>query len=514
MGEEEIMDIEGVNAQLASDALAEAAGLEVEIVDDNHFLCKDGETLETLMELSDFEFSEKEQDEMRSVKKIYFYSKPRPAKATSVGKKGSEDPNIFQAADHINYRYEIMTQLGSGAFGTVFCCLDHKYNSAVAIKVLSSKRSVPGDHEVKALEMLTQLKESGHDKKYKLRCLPMLDSFLFQGHACLVFPVGGQNLFQFLSERRFKGLSMEFIRRIAKQLLEFLYHLRMLGIVHCDLKPENILIQNPLSGQIAVIDFGCAHFLDSPSSEKVIYIQSRMFRAPEVMMRLDYGSEIDLWSMGAILIEARGGKVAFPGADCLDMMQRFAEVLGPPPEYLIQQCKRIDSDLADFYFENMHVKGMAVDLMPVKEEKPPSIRRGSLGAYESADDMGASNSNTALTSTKDLSNVSLDSNGAMPSSLHQTSGNGDVGGGAENSINCVGASRIPSQMHIRRDSGSRHLRIPGGKKIGNLFNAKSKDESFLSFVEMLLRWDPAMRPAPESALEHPWINAAPGPSEI
>ncbi len=42
---------------------------------------------------------------------------------------------IFSEGDHICYRYEILKEVGKGAFGSVLKCLDHKSKANVAIKV-------------------------------------------------------------------------------------------------------------------------------------------------------------------------------------------------------------------------------------------------------------------------------------------------------------------------------------------------------------------------------------------
>ena len=66
------------------------------------------------------------------------------------------------------------------------------------------------------------------------------------------------------------------------------------------------------------------------------YIQSRFYRSPEVMLGLPYTVAIDVWSLGCILIEMHTGEPLFSGSDQLDQMRRLVEVLGMPPESMVE----------------------------------------------------------------------------------------------------------------------------------------------------------------------------------
>jgi serine/threonine protein kinase len=43
------------------------------------------------------------------------------------------------------------------------------------------------------------------------------------------------------------------------------------------------------------------------------YIQSRFYRAPEVLLELDYDCSVDMWSLGCILSEMHTGEPLFTG---------------------------------------------------------------------------------------------------------------------------------------------------------------------------------------------------------
>jgi dual specificity tyrosine-phosphorylation-regulated kinase 2/3/4 len=113
--------------------------------------------------------------------------------------------------------------------------------------------------------------------------------------------------------------------------------LRKHHIIHCDLKPENILLIHPNKSFIKVIDFGSSCFQD----EKIYtYIQSRFYRAPEILLGIPYTPAIDMWSFGCILVELYTGHPLFPGKSEVQLMQLVMEVLGLPPAHLMERATR------------------------------------------------------------------------------------------------------------------------------------------------------------------------------
>ena len=109
------------------------------------------------------------------------------------------------------------------------------------------------------------------------------------------------------------------------------------NVIHCDLKPENILLAHPLRSEIKIIDFGSSCF----EKEKVYtYIQSRFYRSPEVILGMNYGIPIDMWSLGCILAELFTGFPIFPGENESEQLACIMEVFGPPEKHLIEKSSR------------------------------------------------------------------------------------------------------------------------------------------------------------------------------
>jgi dual specificity tyrosine-phosphorylation-regulated kinase 2/3/4 len=250
---------------------------------------------------------------------------------------GYDDDNGFYrltSGDHIAYRYEVKGLLGKGSFGQVVKAYDHKRGETVALKILRNKKRFQkqGTVEIKVLDRLRSKDPGDRNNIVKMK-----SCFVFRRHICIAFEQLSINLYDFVKANEFQGLSLTLIRRFTVQLLIALSVTKALNIVHCDLKPENILLCQPNKSAIKVIDFGSACF----SHERVYtYIQSRFYRAPEVVLQLPYDPAIDMWSLGCILAELFTGQPLFPAENEHQLLLRLIEILDTPPLELLLHSKR------------------------------------------------------------------------------------------------------------------------------------------------------------------------------
>ena len=158
----------------------------------------------------------------------------------------------------------------------------------------------------------------------------MFDHFEEEGQVCIAFEMLSKSLYHVIKGTNFKGLALSQVRVFAWQILMALSLLSLpqVQIIHCDLKPENIMIKDAGKIGIKVIDFGSSC---QPNQTMYKYIQSRYYRAPEVLLELPYGAPIDMWSCGCILVELYLGSPVFLGKDKIDQLASICEVLGIPP---------------------------------------------------------------------------------------------------------------------------------------------------------------------------------------
>ncbi len=108
-----------------------------------------------------------------------------------------------------------------------------------------------------------------------------------------------------------------------------------------------MLLRENKKSVIKVIDFGSSCL----QSEKMFkYIQSRFYRAPEVILELDYGCSSDMWSCGCILAELLTGDPLFPGEDEHDQILRMVSLLGMPPLHMIESSAKLSDQRKSWFF--------------------------------------------------------------------------------------------------------------------------------------------------------------------
>merc|ERR1712087_229897 len=68
-------------------------------------------------------------------------------------------------------------------------------------------------------------------------------------------------------------------------------------------------------------------------------LQPRYYRAPEVILGLKYGTQIDVWSAGAVAFELATGRVLFVASDNHALMHEIVKVTGAPPRSMLKAGK-------------------------------------------------------------------------------------------------------------------------------------------------------------------------------
>ena len=178
---------------------------------------------------------------------------------------------------------------------------------------------------------------SDSDKFGKKHCVRLLHHFIHRSHLCLVFEPLAMDLRKLIRKFGSVGLSLSAVQSYSHQLFIALRHLKRCGILHGDLKPDNLLVNEIPHNIVKVCDFGSATLLSE--CELTPYLVSRFYRAPEVMLGMQYNEQVDLWSVGCVLYELYTGKILFDGKNNNEMLYKIQEIKGKIHHKMLKKCQ-------------------------------------------------------------------------------------------------------------------------------------------------------------------------------
>ncbi|XP_041365885.1 homeodomain-interacting protein kinase 2-like isoform X2 [Gigantopelta aegis] len=263
------------------------------------------------------------------------------ATTTSKTTSSSGGEGDYQLVQHevlysMSSAYEVLEFLGRGTFGQVVKCWKKGTNEIVAIKILKNHPSYArqGQIEVSILSRLSQ--ENADDFNF----VRAYECFQHKNHTCLVFEMLEQNLYDFLKQNKFQPLPLKYIRPVTQQVLSALLKLKHLGLIHADLKPENIMLVDPVRFpyRVKVIDFGSASHVSKAVCST--YLQSRYYRAPEILLGLAFCEAIDMWSLGCVIAELFLGWPLYPGSSEYDQIRYVSQTQGLPAEHMLSSATK------------------------------------------------------------------------------------------------------------------------------------------------------------------------------
>ena len=225
-------------------------------------------------------------------------------------------------------KYELMEQVGEGAYGTVFKARDLRGNRFVALKkVMSAGRRSEGNMHAAAMREVRNLLQT---KKFGCANLIGLEDVYFEaetGKLVLVFEYCPLDLSGLLSEKT-TAFSLSHVKCLLLQLLTGLKVLHENGFVHRDVKAANLLLTD--AGVLKIADMGLmTNYRERDRfSHNVVTL---WYRAPELLLgSSQYGPEVDMWSVGCVLIELLTKKSPFPGNDELTQLEHIFRLCGTP----------------------------------------------------------------------------------------------------------------------------------------------------------------------------------------
>ncbi|XP_063059741.1 serine/threonine-protein kinase 10 isoform X2 [Engraulis encrasicolus] len=235
--------------------------------------------------------------------------------------------------------WEIIGELGDGAFGKVYKAKNKETGILAAAKVIETKCDEELEDYVVEIDILASC-----DHHYIVK---LLDAFYHDTKLWIMieFCAGGAVDATMLELDR--GLLEPQIKVICRQMLEGLVYLHSKKIIHRDLKAGNVLLT--LDGDIRLADFGVSAKNTKTLQRRDSFIGTPYWMAPEVVMcetmkDAPYDYKADIWSLGITLIEL--AQIEPPHHELNPMRVLLKIAKSEPPS--LEQPSKWSRDFKDF----------------------------------------------------------------------------------------------------------------------------------------------------------------------
>jgi len=205
--------------------------------------------------------------------------------------------------------YNKQKKIGQGASGSVYVA---RIREAAPSRIAQDIMRMNGPRAqvaIKQMDLRSQprkelivneiivMKESRHEN-----IVNFLDAFLqeetFELWVVMEFMEGGA-LTDVIDNNA--SISEDQIATICYETCKGLMHLHAQNIIHRDIKSDNVLLSS--KGNVKITDFGFCAKLTEQRSKRATMVGTPYWMAPEVVKQKEYGSKVDIWSLGIMAIE-------------------------------------------------------------------------------------------------------------------------------------------------------------------------------------------------------------------
>ncbi len=226
-------------------------------------------------------------------------------------------------------RYNIISELGQGAMGTVYKAVDPLIDRIVAIKTINLATAMDEKDEYES-RFYQEAKAAGRLSHPNIVTIYDVGKSGEIAYIAMEF-LQGRELREILNDGQ--RMPVEQVINVVAQVAQGLAYAHENGIVHRDVKPSNIMIVR--DGHVKICDFGIARMASSAvRTQTGMVLGSPKYMSPEQVIGKKIDQRSDIFSLGVMLYEMLTGQAPFAGDSISAIMYQTVNSVPPPPSSL------------------------------------------------------------------------------------------------------------------------------------------------------------------------------------
>lgn len=180
----------------------------------------------------------------------------------------------------------------------MFLATDSRSGQRVAIK----KMQLHGESLKMLITEISIMKTSSHPN-----IVDYISSYIVEDQLWVLMEyMGGGCLTEVLEQFDDVQMSEPQMAYVSYETIKALIYIHSLHRVHRDIKSDNILLGD--DGSVKIADFGYAAQLTKKQQKRNTVVGTPYWMAPELIRGHDYGTKVDIWSLGIMVMEMAEGE--------------------------------------------------------------------------------------------------------------------------------------------------------------------------------------------------------------